>query len=184
MTTVESLCDALVKAYAGRRLRVGPSLAPGLAPEAYAAASGVPQARCPEDLLALYAWRDGSDEAADAQLLFRDHCFLSAARAAEAWAPYRAQRPAALGFDPDDAIPVAGFDGALYVAVFGAHGFGDALACPVVSVYETVDLYFESIPTMLETCADWVRHPSWDPEDGVEDAAEQVIWRRHNPRVG
>lgn len=185
MSTIEALGDDLLKAYEGRGLTVTPNLAPGLTADAYAAAIGVAVDRLPPALLDLYAWRNGCDEDADAQLLFRDDCFLSAERAAAEWTrahPYLG--PDVLGFDPADAIPVAAYEGSLHVVVFGPHPFGEALTHPVVSIYQSVEAHFTSIAAMLQTCADWVRHPSWDPEQGLDDEeAELTLWRRHNPEL-
>lgn len=145
----------------------------------------------PDDLVELYAWRNGQD--ADAEMsadamVFRDQKFVDVAGALreypliqEHYAPEEGMIPG--DFEVAEAFPFATFMGSSYVMVCGPHELASPHPHPIVSVFQGVDLFFHSLETMLRTCLDWVRHPSWEAASTLPSEVEREIWQRHNPGV-
>ncbi|MDX2219096.1 MAG: hypothetical protein SF172_08745 [Burkholderiales bacterium] len=180
--------DRLVAAFEAKGLEVSANLRPGLSREDIIKATAAVGLTVPPEVIELYQWRDGHvDEFAEACIQFRDNTFLSLERALEEyeWLTELSSDDDAddFGVDLRTCLPIAAFDGALYVVACGQHGFGADKPHPVISSFEGVELYFHSVSAMLDTSIDWVSHPAW-PDFG--DAAEDVemdIWKRHNPGI-
>lgn len=191
MRSIAQLGDALCAAYARRGVPVAANLNPGLRRENIIARLNALGLQPPEDLIALYEWRNGTREEYDDQgrvLRFRDNPFVSLDRGIEeiddTLVFYREDSSLELDqVDLAQCFPISSFMGSIDVVACGAHLHRQASAHPVIRVFQGVSLYFHSIPAMLETCIDWVNAPEWAPFEGLPDEVEMAIWRRHNPGI-
>lgn len=191
MRSIAQLGDALCAAYARRGVPVADNLNPGLRRENIIARLNALGLQPPEDLIALYEWRNGARHEYDDEgrlLLFRDNIFISLDRGIEEFqeslALYREESSLELDdVDLTQCFPISWFDGSYDTVACGAHRYPQASAHPVIRVFEDISLYFHSIPAMLETCIDWVNAPEWAPFEGLPDEVEMAIWRRHNPGI-
>ena len=51
----------------------------------------------------------------------------------------------------------------------------------MISFFQGIDLYYDSIAAMVETAIAWVSQPDWEPYAAAPN--ELAIWRRHNAVV-
>ncbi len=124
--------------------------------------------KLPEEIYELYQWRNGCDHNF-APSLFRDQKLLTLDDALKEY-EYLIE-----GYiyesDEDDidiyqvdlksCFPFAGFDGSIYTISCGKQYFTDKSKLPIISVFEGIDLYFYTFDSMLDTCIEWVQHPSY-----------------------
>jgi hypothetical protein len=186
--SIATLCDRLADAFERRGVEVRDNLQPGLDRDAILAAVRPLGIELPEEVIALYAWRDGHVDPYDGPRLdFRDNSLLTLEQAIDEYrrlnAPDCLEQVRELnGIDLAQSFPVAGFDGSVYVVAWGEHPWAEATPRPVVQLFEDVDRYFLSVPHMLETSHAWVSHPAWD-EGSLDAEVEMEIWQRLNPGV-
>lgn len=180
--------NRLVAAFEAKGLNVSANLQPGLSREEIIRQTEAIGLAAPPEVIELYQWRNGHvDEFAEACIQFRDNTFLSLDRAIE---EYENLMQLSSDEDADDfgvdlrtCLPIAAFDGALYVVACGHHDFGADKPHPVISAFEGVDLYFHSVRSMLDTSIAWVSHPAWPDLGDADESAEMDIWKRHNPGI-
>lgn len=178
--------DKLETAYAARFPRVRDALQPGLAePQIREAAAWFPHALPPE-VVALYTWRDGyldPPDSRDPPFGFRDYIFLPLDRVQKEYArmmgTYGEADPANRALFASS-FPIGSNGGGWLVVPAQPQMLRPDLARPVISVFQGVSVFFLSVQTMVETCADWVSHPR---NDGfrMPTEVEMEVWRRHNP---
>ncbi len=151
-------------------------LQPGLSREEIDARTRELPFRLPEELYALYMWRNGTKQ--DTTLfLFRDQFFSSLEEG-------MANLKALPFFGVPKAFPFAAFEGSFYVLPIEPHSADPRYERPVVSVFEGVDVYFLSLSRMLDTVIDWFEQDVRKPVGGVVQAErEMAVWRQHNPGV-
>lgn len=70
-----------------------------------------------------------------------------------------------------------------FVVVCGRHTLSSPHPSPVVSIYQGIDMFFLSLETMLRTCIEWTRHPSWEKAVGLPHEIESEVWHRLNPGI-
>lgn len=138
-----------------------------------------------EEIVALYGWRAGQRENTwdlDFPFWFRDCGFASLIESKRAYEQIMTHYGS---YEPDrelltNAFPIAEFNGGwLVVALNGHEGFER----PVISVHEDVAVWFHSVNTMVDTCLEWVSHPSWKSGGTLPDSVEMEVWRKHNPGI-
>lgn len=187
MKTITELCEDLVSAFEAKGANVSSNLRPGISSSEYAKVIGFPEEELPSDLLELYQWRNGCfdeyafDEDTEHRLMFRDNIFISVERAREELTNFDEDPEGDDRFDLKRAIPIAFWEGATYAVVTGSHKFGSNLTNPIIEYFEGIDLSYDSIRSMLETCIAWVSDSSWIVGYGVDTFKEKEIWDRHNP---
>jgi len=188
---ITELLDELRLAHLERGSAVDRHLQPGLPRDELRRRTRSLGLTLPDDVVELYAWRNGQDADAEMSvdaLVFRDQKFVDVAGALREYlliqghhAPEEDTIP--YGFELAEAFPFATHLGSSYVIVCGPHELAGPHPHPIVSVFQGVDLYFHSLETMLRTCLDWVRHPSWEAASTLPDEVEREVWQRHNPGV-
>lgn len=186
---ISVLCDCLADAFEAKGVAVRKNLRPGLTREGILRIVQPLKLVLPEDVIALYQWRNGhDDESAENVLCFRDNTFLSLERAVEEFASVQSTYGADSTLQNDwvdlrACIPFSHFEGAWDVVACGAHLHRNAGDHPVIRVFQGVDLYYPSIGSMLKTCIEWVSHAQWDPMNGLPDSVVMAIWRKHAPGI-
>ncbi len=191
--SLAALLDELVGALEVKGHHVRQHLQPGLSRSRLLEKTAALPFAFPEDLMALYMWRNGQPEAAawDADALcFRDNTFISVERALDAYVrQYKEAEPwdslDRYGVALHSCFPFAAFEGAQYVIVCGPHRLKTAEPSPIVSIFHGIDLYFYSLQSMVSTCIAWVRDPHWTKEShlGLREDIEMKIWQEHNPGI-
>ena len=184
-----SLLEELRLAYEAIGHYVSPTLRPGLKPDEIHARCKWFPTEVPEELLALYGWRNGQEGDAwnnDYPFWIRD-CTLSSLEVAELEYGRIMQT---YGSYPEDhemlkySFPFAAFNGGWMVLPCNGHNLFQAYKRPVIFVLQGINIYFYSIELMVRTCIDWVR--AGRSEDGVivfgEDL-EMKIWEQHSPGI-
>lgn len=149
-------------------------LAPGMDPEEIrrrTAGLGFP---FPDELVHLYAWRDGSPEGGEL-FLFRDHVMTSVAAGIENL------RWTAGTYGVEDAFPFAAFEGSFLVLPSSPYAIEPLLERPVVSVFEGVDVHYLSFTHLLDTVIEWLERGAHAPGGRVDPDLEMEIWRANNP---
>jgi hypothetical protein len=141
----------------------------------------------PEELLALYSWRNGQrrhESEAYRSFNFRDCAFLSLQEAKDEYG----EMMRTYGSNPADApllqgcFPVAAFEQAWLVLPCREQHLDRRFKRPVISVFEGISVYFCSFESMVDTALEWVRSPNYhDGQLPGED--EMKIWKRNNPGV-
>jgi len=131
--------------------------------------------RLPEELYRLYEWHDGSPEG---PLIFRDHRLSPLEEGIRNGAFLRR-------YEEPPAFPFADFEGSFLLVPVAGYGAHASLERPVIHLHESRDVYFYSVPLMLDTAIDWIREGVLGPggEHAPDERKELEIWRRHNPGV-
>ncbi len=186
---ISELCEALLAAHRRHGIDISQDLLPGLPREAIEAETAWFPSRLPDDLIALYGWRNGQPEDAwNSQnvLWFRDMQFTSLQRARDEYVSMMDSYgldndPASEGIDLRMCFPFASFNGGWYVVPCEGPRLDSRFPFPVVSVFQGISIYFDSIETMLRTCVDWRVASSWSGDDWeLPEHLEMEIWRRYN----
>lgn len=187
--SIAESCDRLLAAYESKGIAVRANLNAGLDRASITAAVAPLGIELPEEVLALYAWRNGhvDEELYDAKLCFRDNHLLSLEQAIEEYRILNERNTKQelmenFGLDVSKSFPVAGFEGCVYVVAWGRHAWRKRTPRPVIQLFEDVTRFFYSVPKMLETAHTWVSHPAWQAYE-LDSDIEDEIWQRLNPGV-
>jgi hypothetical protein len=188
---ITGLLEELRLAFLERGCDVDRHLKPGLSREEILERTQSLGLRVPDDLIEMYEWRNGQAEDAEMSpdaLMFRDNKFVDlddALREYPLIQEYYEPEPDSipLGFELREVFPFAAYMSASYVVVCGSHTLPSPYPNPVVSVFEGIDVFFLSLETMLRTCVEWTRHPSWERPSGLPEEIESEIWHRLNPGI-
>lgn len=130
----------------------------------------------------LYTWSAGTvdEQGPMPRLRFRDEGLLSLSRVVE-------ERDALVEtydwFDDVDLrtlAPLGTYEGSTLAVACGPQGLTTLAEHPVISFFQGIDVYYDSIESMVETAVAWVSQPDWDR---YETPNEIEIWRRHNRAV-
>lgn len=189
MGVITDLCERLADVYALQGVDVRANLKPGISRAEVIEALAPLRLVVPEDVIELYAWRNGHLRPNDDRVLsFRDTPLLSMDGVVDAYLTM--QHGYGGLFTLEDArvdlkavIPIASFHGAWDVVACGAHLHGGHLDYPVIHVHQGISLYYHSIESMLRTAIDWVASPHFVHHCGLPASVEMEIWERHNPGV-
>lgn len=131
----------------------------------------------------LYRWSAGTvDEWGTApRLRFRDECLLPLSRVRE-------ERDSLVevygwfeGVDVRTVVPFATFEGSTLAVACGPQALTPLAEHPVICFFHGIDVYYDSIESMVETAIAWVSQPHWAPY--VPTPNEDEIWRRHNRSI-
>jgi len=127
------------------------------------------------ELYRVYEWHDGSPEG---PLIFRDHRLSPLEEGIRNIALLRR-------YEEPPAFPFADFEGSFLLVPIAGYGAHASLERPVIHLHESRDVYFYSVPLMLDTAIDWIREGVLAPggEHVPDERKELEIWRRHNPGV-
>ena len=160
-------------------------LQPGLSREAIATQTRHLPFDFPQELYALYQWRNGTN--LDCQFsLLRDQFFLPLEEALKSYdeiVHYYVEELEELNIDWEidlrHCFPFAGFEGSYYVVVCYPP---ETKESQIFSVFEGVEKYFNSFSTMLFTCIAWCQQGVIKPYGiKLSPELELEIWRQHNP---
>ena len=172
--------ERLVDAHEARGVPVRESLAPGVSAAELDALAERVGFDLPDDYRALYEWHNGGP-----LLLFRDNSFCEignpdAQRTLDIYSEIGEEDGLDdLPVDLRRCLPIAEFNGAVYVVPGKGLSQSPLSPNPVVSVFEGIDVYYLSIETMVDTCIEWVEQHDWTPTS--EAPNEMRIWMKHNP---
>ena len=190
---IQSRLERLADAFERHGIAVRGSLLPGASDAELDVVEAELGVVLPQAYRALYTWSAGcSDPEGEAPFLFRDNAFLElnevVQRRQELVEAYQEQTyPGDVGafgmngVDLTTTAPFAETEGAVYVVACGPHTLASASQNPVISVFEGIDVYFNSIESMLDTCIEWVEQEGYDRYSLAPD--EKGPWLRHNPGV-
>ena len=63
----------------------------------------------------------------------------------------------------------------------GPQGLTSVVPHPVISYFQGIDVHYDSIEAVAETCIAWVSQEGWGPYDVAPN--EMETWRRYNAAV-
>ena len=143
--TIRDKLELLVDQIESKGGSIRPHLRPPLSREEIVSKLSALPFSLPEEIIELYTWHDGVED--DCQVpLFRDNQFLSldaAMQEYEMMCQYYADAEDRV--DLRKCFPFAGFDGAVYVLPSLKQALKPELQCPVISVFEGVEVFFLDI---------------------------------------
>lgn len=184
--------DTLLRAYESKGISANQELAPALTEQEL-------KERCawflddlPKEIVALYTWRGGQDTQWVKQpFWFRDTIFCDLTTAENDYAQIVVQYAEDAEADSDlgweylrHSFPFTSFEGAVYVIPCQEFVADKRFARPIISVHEGVQMVFESLETMLDTCIEWAENGTYNEEDEfLEINHEHEIWKKHNPKI-
>ena len=189
MTSITDLCERLADVYALQGVPVRENLRPGVTRETVLRTLAPHGLQVPDALVDLYTWRNGhlrqGDDERHRYIWFRDDIFMPLEQILEAHEhiqlAYAVEEALLEDVDLKAIIPISENNGAWDAIVCGRHSYGAHRVNPVIHIHQGVDVYYDSIETMLRTNIDWVASPHWDSSSALPTDVEQEIWRRHNP---
>ena len=183
-----SRLETLRAAFEGQGMHVSDSLLPPVSESELRLSCKWFPGVLPQELVALYGWHEGQEKGAwdeDFPFWFRDCAF---SRIAVAESEYHSMMES-YGTIPTYhdllkySFPFAAFNGQWFVIPTRGQKLDDRLTMPIISVGEGVDIYFYSIELLVNTCIEWVRHPSYTAKVGLPREVELEIWEKHNPGI-
>ncbi|NYI42982.1 hypothetical protein BJ993_000062 [Nocardioides aromaticivorans] len=175
--------EVLADAYALRGYDVRPNLLPGATSgelDEVEAALGVV---LPASYRELYGWSAGViDEFGTApRMRFRDESLLPLARVVEERDRLLEVYDWCESVDGRVVAPFASFEGSVLVVACGPQRLTSAVPHPVISYFQGIDVYYDSIEAMVETCIAWASQEGWGPYEAAPN--EMEVWRRFNGSV-
>lgn len=192
MLTITELCERLADAYESKGVQVRDNLQAGLSQEDILRIAAPLKIALPDEVIELYSWRNGHIDEFDPDLFrnirFRDNTFISLQRAVEEYSIIQSSYGVGSTLQQDrvdltSCLPISAFEGSWDVVACGAHLFGAKFDFPVMRVFQGIEMWFNSIPAMLQTCISWVSSPNWQNLDGLPEDDEMRIWKQHNPGI-
>ena len=180
--------ELLADAFESQGHDVRSSLLPGIGEERLQELCSWFPGNLPEELVALYQWSGGQEKDAweeEFPFLFRDNSFCSIERARFEYE----NMMMSYGAYPENremlkfSFPFASFNGAWYVIPTNGHNLKSAIARPIISVLQSIDVYFYSMEKMVQTCIEWVSHENYSENGLYPQEVESAIWEKHNPGV-
>lgn len=175
--------DVLADAYAAHGYDVRPNLLPGATSAELDEVESALGVVLPASYRELYGWSAGTidDSGTTPCLRFRDEALLPLTRVIEE----RARLLQTYGWFEDvdgrTVAPFGFFQGSVLVVACGPQRLTSAVPHPVIAYFQGIDVYYDSIEAMVETCIAWVSQVRWAPYDAAPN--EMEIWRRGNATV-
>jgi hypothetical protein len=159
----------LLRAFRFKGVSADEGLLPGLSEQDVVRETSWFPAPFPDDLKALYGWRNGQKEDAWSTkhvFEFRGLQFTSVSRARNEYESMMASYGAEGGRDSyhvdlRTCFPFASFNGNWLVLPCDGHDLDPEREFPVVHVAPDFGVFFHSIQSMLDTCIAWVSSPEW-----------------------
>ncbi len=159
-------------------------------------------AALPAELITLYGWHGGqetSDKEEDSPFWFRD-CIFSTPE--KAHSEYLAIMES-YGVSPDTngvprsvkemqscdhemlkyAFPFAAFNGGWLILPCKGQYLDSRFDKPVIFVFQGIDIHYQSITAMVDTCIEWAAQERTGRHDSLDTETERRIWKKHNPDV-
>lgn len=182
-STLAERLEVLADAYAAHGYDVRPNLLPGATVSELDAVESALGVVLPASYRELYGWSAGVVDSSGTLpcLRFRDEALLPLARVVE-------ERELLLqtygwfeDVDGRTVVPFAWFQGSTLVVACGPQRLTSAVPHPVISYFQAIDVYYDSIGAMVETTIAWVSQAAWAPYETTPN--EMEIWRRYNVAV-
>lgn len=179
--TLASRLELLADAYARHGYDVRGNLRPGASADELAELESLLGLAPPAAYRDLYSWSAGTVDDSGPCLRFRDEALLPLARVAEERELLVETYGWFDGVDLGTLAPLATFEGATLAVACGPHDLTPLAAYPVISFFQGIEVFYDSIGSMVKTALDWVSQPDWAPYAPAPNELE--IWRRHNRAV-
>lgn len=182
-STLAERLEVLADAYAAHGYDVRPNLLPGATAAELDAVESALGVVLPASYRALYGWSAGVVDSSGTTpcLRFRDEALLPLARVV-------AERELLLDtygwfedVDGRTVAPLAFYQGSILVVACRPQQMTSSVPHPVISFFQGIDVYYDSIEAMVETTISWVAQPGWRPYEAAPN--EMEIWRRRNVAV-
>ena len=160
-------------------------------------------AELPPELIALYGWHGGQEIADEEEenypFWFRD-CIFSTPENAHAeylnimetygvspdadWVPRSVKQMQSCDHEMlKYAFPFAAFNGGWLVLPCKGQYLDSRFERPVISVFQGIDIHYQSITTMVDTCIEWNAQERTGRYGTLDSETERRIWKKHNPEV-
>lgn len=175
--------EVLADAYTLRGYDVRPNLLPGATSAELHEVESALGVVLPASYRELYGWSAGviDDLGTVPRLRFRDESLLALSRVVEERDRLLDVYDWSESLDGRAVAPFASYQGSILVVACGPQGLTSVVPHPVISYFQGIDLYYDSIESMVETCIAWVSQVGWAPFDAAPE--EMEIWRRFNAAV-
>lgn len=175
--------DVLADAFGHHGYDVRSNLQPGATPDELAALEARLDVPLPSAYRDLYSWSAGTvDEWGTApRLRFRDEVLLPLSRVHEERDALAAVYDWFDGVDFRTLAPLATYEGSTLAVACGPQGLTSLAEHPVICFFQGIDVYYDSIESMVETTIAWVSQPNWAPY--AQAPHEIEIWRQHNRAI-
>lgn len=182
-STLAERLEVLADAYAAHGYDVRPNLLPGATVSELDAVESALGVVLPASYRELYGWSAGVVDSSGTLpcLRFRDEALLPLSRVVEERGLLLDTYGWFADVDGRTVAPLAFFQGSVLVVACGPQGRTSAVPHPVISYFEGIDVYYDSIEAMVETTIAWVVQPDWRPHEAAPN--EMEIWRRCNVAV-
>lgn len=174
MTTTQDKLNELLTAYSKHSKSIEDELYPGLSIDEIKNQTNWFPYDVPEAIYDLYSWKSGQKIQTETPFMFRDmqiidlntaktnyECFVKSYGQDNDWI-----------VDVKRCFPFAECEGA-HLTICSDGKF------PIVSIFEGVDIFFNSFESMLDTCIEWVNQDNFEYFDEIPN--EHSIWKKHNP---
>lgn len=182
-STLAERLEVLAGAYAARGYDVRPNLLPGATVAELDAVESALGVVLPASYRQLYEWSAGVVDSSGTLpcLRFRDEALLPLARVVEERELLLENYGWFEDVDGRSVAPLAFYQGSILVVACGPQRMTSAVPHPVISYFQGIDVYYDSIEAMVETTIAWVSHPDWRPYEAAPN--EMETWRRCNVAV-
>ncbi|KXX69334.1 hypothetical protein [Flammeovirga sp. SJP92] len=153
---IHSLLDTIVELNSSLGKDVSSNLLPPLSiDEIIKECSWYPD-KIPLEVIALYTWSGGSKYHVEHPLWFRDNIFCTLDKAKEEYEITNKYYAPASGFKEvidllKFCFPIGSFEGSVYVIPTQGHYFKSSCKKPIISVFEGVDFFYDSLESMIRT---------------------------------
>ncbi len=181
MSLTQSL-ERLVDIFEHRGIPMRQHLRPGLKRADLQAALSPLGLVPPEELYELYEWHDGVDDPYKPEKLFGEHQFIPLSDAIQWYKDllkYYDQQYFSISLA--QCFPFAFYEGD-YCTIYCEPTLTEGLLHPVIGIYHSIGVLFETIDQMVQTAAEWYVSGIYDTSP-VNDALKASIRKRLNPRI-
>lgn len=181
MSLIQSL-ELLVDILEMRGVSIRSRLRPGISATTLLARFETLGLVLPPDLSALYAWHDGvEDEHYQLSLgLFGEYQFLTLEQALQEYTSMATYYSSgSLFIDLSKCFPFASFQGD-YCTMYCSQTPVSTLVYPIINIYDSITILFESLNQMTETALAWIQEGVYDANP-VDEYLRSSIRKRINP---
>lgn len=92
--------------------------------------------------------------------------------------------PTLIGVDLQFCFPFAAFNGGWYVFPCNGQAISAKVDRPVISVFQGVDILYNSVESMLRTCIAWLKDPAYDQKESKQTEERWLeILEQYNPGI-
>lgn len=182
-STLTARLEVLADAFGHHGYDVRSNLLPGATSDELAALEASLEVTLPAAYGELYRWSAGTvDERGTVpRLRFRDEGLLPLSRVVEERDLLAEVHDWFDGVDFGTLAPLAIYEGSVLAVACGPQSLTSLAPHPVIAFFQGIDVYYDSIESMVETAIAWVSQPDWAPYDQAPNEIE--IWRQHNRAI-